>query len=87
MGNHTSAPNKRLEASFYAIQSIKALAKRKDRLKKRKMSPNEAKFHKISLVMQLPVGFKRGNPLNQGKISATTFHQLTIEAVTDLSNP
>ena len=51
------------------------------------MSPNEAKFHKISLVMQLPVGFKLGNPLNQGKISATTFHQLTIEAVTDLSNP
>ena len=66
MGSYTSAPINRLEASFYAIQSIKALAKHEDRLKKRKMSPNEAKFHKLSLVMQLPVGFKRGNPLNQG---------------------
>ena len=53
MGNHTSAPNKRLEASFYAIQSIKALAKHEDRQKKLEMSSNEAKSHKISDVGKL----------------------------------
>jgi hypothetical protein len=66
MRSYTSAPINRLEASFYAIQPIKALATHEGRLKKQKMSPNEAKFYKNSVFVRLIVGFLGGNRLSQG---------------------
>ena len=54
MGSYTSAPINRLEASFYAIQSIKALAKHEDRLKNEKCRQMKLNSTKYRLLCNFP---------------------------------